>query len=253
MEPPWRSILQQSFGHQALRLLSLLTIYVLRFGHIPLTVACKVGAAFVRLDDQFGWNHTVMDQVFDQLIGDFSPERRQAVMRLFEESKRDQGIVKALDPTSASVFNGETPDRAGVRYASVATLAPQPRFQTVFHLGLRPYAQATHALFSTLYRVTGKASPIHVISPTRDQVSVLKDAYGQLPGGQDNDGIVPTLSQPWGELIHAAAADHLDVIGHFNQPSHSPPHYDWLASGSGFDRTAFEQLWDAVAAYIARE
>jgi hypothetical protein len=66
-----------------------------------------------------------------------------------------------------------------------------------------------------------------------------------------NDGIVPTASQLWGDPIAAVRADHLDVIGHFHHPTHVPPHFDWLASGSGFARPQFERLWQRVAVWLA--
>jgi hypothetical protein len=37
---------------------------------------------------------------------------------------------------------------------------------------------------------------------------------GEVPGVQDNDGVVPTLSQPWGRVVALLEADHLDVVGH---------------------------------------
>ncbi len=52
-------------------------------------------------------------------------------------------------------------------------------------------------------------------------------------------------------VIAAVRGDHLDVIGHFNDPAPSPPHFDWLTSGTGFDRAHFEQVWREVAAFIA--
>ena len=46
-------------------------------------------------------------------------------------------------------------------------------------------------------------------------------------------------------------ADHLDVIGHFAPPTHVPPHFDWLSSGTGFDWAGFEAVWRSVALYAA--
>ena len=57
---------------------------------------------------------------------------------------------------------------------------------------------------------------------------------------------MPTRSQVWGEILQAVQADHLDVIGHFNDPAVQPPHFDWLTTGSGFRRQRFEALWDGV-------
>jgi hypothetical protein len=61
---------------------------------------------------------------------------------------------------------------------------------------------------------------------------------------------VPTLSQVHGDLVHATCGDHLDVIGHFGDASTTPPHVDWLVTGSGFDRARFEATWTAVADYL---
>ena len=74
-----------------------------------------------------------------------------------------------------------------------------------------------------------------------------------MPSPGENDGIVPTLSQAFGPVIHAAVADHLDVLGHFRDAAHDPPHVDWLVSGSGFDRRRFEALWADVAYFVAGE
>jgi len=68
-----------------------------------------------------------------------------------------------------------------------------------------------------------------------------------------NDGMVPTLSQVRGTVVHAAWADHHDVIGHFHQPQHVPPHLDWLTSGTGFDRAGFEATWSDVVGWIVAE
>lgn len=51
-------------------------------------------------------------------------------------------------------------------------------------------------------------------------------------------------------MIHAATADHLDVVGHFEFPHHSPPHHDWLHCGARFDRRAFESLWSDVVDFL---
>jgi len=82
-------------------------------------------------------------------------------------------------------------------------------------------------------------------------VQRLRAAYGTIPDPTDNDGVVPTLSQTHGELIHAVRGDHLDTIGHFGDTSANPPHVDWLVTGTGFDRARFDALWTAVVDYVA--
>jgi hypothetical protein len=73
-----------------------------------------------------------------------------------------------------------------------------------------------------------------------------------VPDGAASDGIVPTRAQVFGRVLHAAVADHLDVLGHFSGPEGvRPPHVDWLATGSGFDVARFHALWADVARFIA--
>jgi hypothetical protein len=61
-----------------------------------------------------------------------------------------------------------------------------------------------------------------------------------------SDGIVPTLSQVHGRLLHVARADHLDMVGHYTLASGRTG--DWLPSGAGFTPAAFGATWEAVAA-----
>ena len=51
-------------------------------------------------------------------------------------------------------------------------------------------------------------------------------------------------------MIHAAWADHHDVIGHFSERAADPPHVDWVQSASGFGRDEFRRLWGEVASFV---
>jgi hypothetical protein len=123
--------------------------------------------------------------------------------------------------------------------------------RTLWRAGFGPYAQATHALFAVLYRFAAgrRTDPPRRIAPA--DAEALRRVYGRLPDPRANDGIVPTLSQLWGDVVAVAWADHHDVIGHFHRPMHVPRHFDWMASGTGFDRPHFEALWRTVAVYLA--
>jgi len=46
--------------------------------------------------------------------------------------------------------------------------------------------------------------------------------------------------------------DHLDVVGHFGDPAHDPPHIDWITTGSGFTLARFEELWGSVVDFMLR-
>ena len=239
------------FGKQALKALSLVTIYALRFGSLPLSVLLRVGAALMRADDRLGLRNTVGDQVFDQLLGDFSPERRRDLRDFIEQMSQDRSLLAQLSPEGADMFNAGTADRPGVRYGSVvAAVVPQGLVATL-RVGADPYRQATHAVFAALHRLAGRMRADTFPELTPDQAEALRRGLGELPGPRDNDGIVPALSQVWGAVIHACRADHLDVVGHFHAPHIRPPHYDWLASGSGFGRNQFDALWDDVGQFLA--
>jgi hypothetical protein len=249
---PVASFFTSLLGQRLLQVLSLVTIYVLRFGHVPVSVMLRLGATFARLDRHLGVNSTLLDQLFGQLLADFSVGRRQALGRLLGEVRADQALLVQLGPEGMDVFNALARDRPGVRYGCVVTRARPPGPTSALAAGFDPSAQATHALYQALYRLVARTARLPAIRLTGAQEAALRAAYGRLPGPDANDGVVPTLSQVWGEVLYAARADHLDVLGHFDDPAHAPPHFDWLATGTGFDRTSFLELWDAVARHLAR-
>ena len=138
-----------------------------------------------------------------------------------------------------------------MRYGCVVTRARPPGVASVVAAGLDPSAQASHALYRVLYGLAARATPTQRDILTHAQVQALRRFYGKLPSPSANDGVVPTRSQVWGDVIDVVRADHLDVIGHFHDPTHVPPHFDWLSTGSGFDRAGFASVWAAVARYVA--
>ncbi len=246
---PVASFFTGLLGQRLLQLLSLTTIYVLRFGRLPVTVVLRLGASFARLDRHLGVNSALLDQLFGQLLGDFSAGRRRAIARLLSEVRRDQALLTQLTLEGMDVFNAATRVRPGVRHGSVVTWGRRPDVGTLVAAGLDPSAQATHALYRTLHRLAA-ASPSGRLRVNARTMRALRLRYGATPPLTANDGLVPTLSQVWGDLIDAVRADHLDVIGHFAAPASVPPHYDWLASGTGFDRTRFEAVWTRVAHWV---
>ncbi|MCE9673138.1 triacylglycerol lipase [Myxococcus stipitatus] len=250
---PLASFFLGLFGQRLLKLLSLFTVYVLRYGRLPLRVVFRFGHLLARADDQLGWKQTLLDQLYDQLLGDFSSERRDAVTRFLSDVGNDTSLIPQLTPEGIDLFNASTADRQGVRYGSVVTQARPPSLRTRVSAGLDPYAQLTHTIYAFVYGKTQKmpltALPLH----TPAQTAALVQAYGAMPGPTACDGIVPTRSQIHGRVIAAVRADHLDAIGHFDQPAHQPPHVDWLISGSGFRRPQFEALWKSIVDFMMEE
>jgi hypothetical protein len=166
-------------------------------------------------------------------------------------TRSDQSLIPQLTPEGADIFNAAAADRPGVRYGCVVTRSRRPAIAARLAGGLGAYAQASYTVFEWLYALTSTFPSRAVPRLEVAQETALLRALDRPTGREDNDGIVPSLSQVWGEVVHAARADHLDVIGHFEDPRQVPPHHDWLMSGSGFDRAGFERLWDDVAAFIA--
>lgn len=253
---PLATFFSGMYGKQALELLSLVTIYALRFGRLPISALLRLGALLVRLDDHLGWRDTIADQAFEQLLSDFTPERRDDLRSYLEHARADQGLMGQLTPEGIDLINAAATDRRRVRYGCVVSAVAPAGLRSAWRLGLDPYAQATHGLFIALNRITSRrADKLELARPTLEQREMLRPLLGRDLRAGDNDGVVPALSQLRGELIAAAQADHLDVIGHYRgdgqQVTPGEIHYDWFSSGSSFAQAEFATLWRRVAEFVA--
>jgi hypothetical protein len=85
--------------------------------------------------------------------------------------------------------------------------------------------------------------------PSAREEELLALGIEQEVTDRSNDGIVPTLSMLWGKLIWCGEADHLDILGHFQDDQRPRQHVDWIASGARFTRKRFAEMMDAVVAY----
>jgi hypothetical protein len=163
------------------------------------------------------------------------------------------------------LFLAGVEDRPGVLYQCSCAEAPPP---TAVKLALSlggPWKALSSTIFTTLYGITSRYDERYpCASPDAGAAAndVLTRTFEKIPGARANDGVVPVLSQIWGEIAWAGYADHLDVLGHFAgtveprpfwagrvrpDPHADARHVDWLRSGSGFDERAFGQLMDAIA------
>lgn len=239
-------------GQQLLQILSLNTIYVLHFGHLPISALLWMGARVLHFGELVA-NSELLDELFSRLLEEFTVGRRRAVRALLRDVVRDQALMLQLTPEAMEVFNASVLPRPGVRYGAVVTQAPRPSLRATLAVGLDPAAQVTHAVYGygALYQLIAAAPSRYALQLSAPEIRALGRAYGVTPSEKASDGIVPTLSQAWGHMIHAAVADHLDALGHFRDASHDPPHVDWLVSGSGFDRPRFEALVDDVVRFVA--
>lgn len=248
---PLASLFSGVVGQRLLWLLSLGTVEVLRSGRLPLSVLVRVAGVLARVPLRGGKAVALLDQLYDELVGELPPDQRGPVADFLHRMRADQSLIPQLTPEGADVFNAATADRSTVRYGCVMARGRRPEIAGRIAAGLGAYPQASYTLFAWLYRAASRLPARSVPSLEPRQAEALLNALERPTHRRDNDGIVPTLSQVWGEVVHAARADHLDVIGHFHDPAHEPPHVDWLFSGSDFDRAAFEHLWMRVAAFVA--
>ena len=250
---PLASFFSSILGAQLLQVFSIATSYVLRTGRLPADVFVRLAAFFVRVAAGLAPGPSVaLQRLHDRILADFGPERRGALQSFAELIAHDQDLLPQITPAAIDVFNAATQDRLGVRYGCVVTQARGASLRSFASAGLSPHAHASHALYVCITQLTGSVprDRLPVLLPV--QRAALSTAYGQVPGRRDNDGIVPTLSQVWGEIIRSVWADHLDVIGHFDHRTHVPPHFDWLVSGSGYNRKEFTATWDSVASFLFR-
>ena len=188
---------------------------------------------------------------YERLFDDLPTERRETLETMVSEMALDQRLMPQLAPEALELFNASTADRPGVRYGSVVTATRAPGLRTAVRAGLDPYAQASHALFTLVWWIASRTPLDRIPALPLDIREQLTAVFGAMPSWRDSDGVVPTLSQPWGELIHCAYSDHLDTIGHFHGPDLTPPHRDWVTAGSDFRRPDFDLLWDRVADFVA--
>lgn len=250
---PLASFFGSAAGYPLLHVLSALLTALLRHGHLPIGFGLRLGGMLVRADDWLGFKNTVADDFFRDVIADFSAERRAELIAFIEGISQDQSLIFQLTPAGCDLLNAGTADPDSLRYGSVVCRARPPSLSNLIAFKHNPYAQSMHALYALMYRIAGFSKSERLPDPVPEQRQVLEQAFGQYPARSWSDGIVPTLSQVWGEVIHATQADHLDVVGHYGslRPGHLTT--DWLPSRSTFDDAAFEALWTSVARFITEQ
>ena len=213
--------------------------------------AAKAIALVARLDDWLGRKGTTLDRVAESLLRKMRFNRRDAVWKYLGEIERDQGTVLQLTPEGIDLFDAAVVDRAGIDYGCVVAGVPKPREELKLKTLVDPEYLALRTLFRLLHVLTARPhSHYPYPKPSRATQRLLDRGLGFTVTPGISDGIVPTLSQLHGRLLHIARADHLDVVGHYTLASGHTG--NWLPSGAGFTPEAFEATWAAVAAAIAR-
>ena len=244
---PIASFFTGLLGGKLLRVLSIMTMAGLRGGQLPLSVWAEVAGLFAIPSSLGRTRGSLAGQLYKQLLSDFNPDRRAEVNELLAEVGRDQSLLTQLTVESLDLFNAAAGDREGVAYGSVVTRARPPSLATSLEIGLDAVDQAQQAFYYSLSRLAaGHEFPV----PGSDYKKALQRRFGEMPDSSANDGIVPTLSQPWGHCISVSQADHLDIIGHYRDDEDSEHHYDWLTTRSDFRSADFDEVWRRVVAFM---
>jgi hypothetical protein len=220
-------------------------------GRGAILAAARAIALVARLDDWLGRAEGPLDRIAESLLSKLRLDRRDPAWKYLGEIERDQGAVLQLTPEAIDLFDAAVADSPGIDYGCVVTGVPKPR--ETFRLAelVDPEYVALRALFRLLHALTAQPHPRYPYpEPTKAIQRVLDRGLGFPATAQISDGIVPTLSQLHGRLLHVARADHLDVVGHYTLASGGTA--DWLPSGAGFTPLGFDAVWKAVAAAIAR-
>ena len=220
-------------------------------GRRAVLAAAKAIAMVARLDDCLGRNESVLDRIAEGVLRKVRFDRRDPVWKYLGEIEQDQGAVLQLTPEGIELFDAAVADRAGIDYGCVVAGVPKPREQFRVKELMDPEYVALRALFRLLHALTAQPHPRYPYpkpARRRNGCSTAGLGFKATPG--ISDGIVPTLSQLHGRVLHVVRADHLDVVGHYTLAGGSSG--NWLPSGAGFTREAFDATWDAVAAAIAR-
>jgi hypothetical protein len=220
-------------------------------GRGAILAAAKAVALVARVDDWLGRAEGPLDRLAEGLLRKIRFDRRDPAWMYLDEIERDQGAVLQLTPEGIDLFDAAVADSPGIDYGCVVAGVPKPREAFKLKELVDPEYVALRALFRLLHVLTARPHPRYPYpKPKRATQQRLDRGLGFEATPQISDGIVPTLSQLHGRLIHVARADHLDLVGHYTLAGGGTA--NWLPSGAGFTPEAFDATWEAVAASIAK-
>lgn len=246
------------FGRWLFRIVARYLAFMLERGKLPLKVALRLGYYALRISDPKRRRRGTFDQLYERLLNDLTDERRTEVVQFLRQIADEQALLFQLTPAGCDLLNACTLDPP-LAYGSVVTCAAPPRFRVLLRFVVNLYAQFMYPLFWLLHRLSREKDDALRQQLTPLQLAAVDGGLGHAAGARDSDGVVPVLSQVWGQVLHVARADHLDVVGQYGargteesgEGTGSAWGGDWIPSASGFDAVAFQALWSDVAEFIA--
>lgn len=237
-------------GTRALYALSLLTVVSLSLGEPSLAIFSRLLSGASSIDNLLGGDSKLIGRFTESILRFVDKDGREEIYEFLSKVRVDQGAIIQIMPEAMDLFNAATSNATNVRYGSIASAAPPPRSLRAARRIRSPYAALTAALYSTFYQFTSQCPKVYPYArATSRQAELLRAGVDHEISEGSNDGIIPTLSMIWGELIWAGEADHLDVLGHFHDEIRPTTHTDWVTSGSRFTRQRFNALLDAISRF----
>lgn len=240
-------------GTRVLYALSLFTVLSLTLGEPSLAIVSRLLGGLGGIDALFGEDLKLFSRLTDDVLRFIDKDGREEISEFLGKVRIDQGAIVQIMPEAMDLFNASTENRQGVRYGSIVSAAPPPRSLRIARRIRSPYTAMTAAMFSTLYQFAGRRPRMYPYAkPSARELDLLRTGIDHDLGDATSDGIVPTLSMLWGELLWAGEADHLDVIGHFHDDRAVREHTDWITSGSRFTSQRFGAMLDAIVGFQLR-
>lgn len=249
---PLATFFSSALGKPLLKTFARYWAWALERGRVPVNILLRLGYFIVRLRDPFRKRRSTFDELYEKLLHDFRDARRLELIQFLRAVASDQSLMFQLTPAGCDLLNACTGDPA-VRYGSVVARAKKPSLRSLVRSAWDLYSQIMHPIYALLHFIAARGDSSLVPPPVPSQSQKLLAVYGELPSARDNDGIVPTNSQVWGELIYATSADHLDVVGQFGRVDAESWSGDWIPSYSGFNTDEFSAVWRAVTDFILRD
>lgn len=228
---PLASFFATVSGQRMLYAVSALTFIALSLGAPPLAAASALVVSIGQLDRAvLGMELRVLDRTTEALLKALEPASSREVRDYLDAITKDQGAMIQLTPEAMDLFQSGVEDRPGVVYQSTCAMAPPPTASKLARAMLSPWRAVSSALFTTLYGITSRVSDRYPCWSAEPAVAeALQRAFGEMPSLRANDGVVPTRSQAYGDIVWAGAADHLDVLGHYPSQVDAPPFWSrWL-------------------------
>ncbi len=241
------------YGKNLLYLVSLIVIVGL--WRKPISLIGGMVGVLGKLNNLLGLDETVLHQITNNLLKEFGPQEEGEVRSFLQSILDDQGAMIQITPEGMELFNATTLDNAKIRYVSYATSAPPP-IAAIKRISLKHVLTPMNKiLYGLLWTLTSRSHPGYPYHPPLELRDLVSDTPLPFAVTESmSDGVVPTLSQVWGEFRGVVRADHLDVIGHYLRgPFDERDGADWFGSGAKFGRSDFQILWNDVASVLMDE